>query len=69
MPNLKVLWIHSNQIQTIDPNAFSRLSKLEHLNISHNPLTELPEKVCAFIRSVPKVHTNGLDMNTLCPSN
>lgn len=68
MPNLRQLWLHSNQIQSIAPDAFAGLSRLEYLNLSHNPLSgPLPNKVCAFIKGVPKVHLNGIDMNAICP--
>jgi len=68
MPNLKSLWIHSNQIRSISPDAFSGLSQLEYLNISYNPIQgPLPAEVCDFIKSVPKAHMNGIDMNVICP--
>ena len=68
MPNITSLWLHSNQIRSIDPDAFKGLSKLKYLNISYNPLEEpLPAQVCTFIKSVETVHANGIDMNIICP--
>ena len=68
MPNLRSLWFQFNEIQSISPNAFAGLSNLEYLNISFNPIQgPLPAEVCTFIHSVPEVHMDGIDMNTVCP--
>ena len=68
MLKLRSLWLHFNKIESISPDAFAGLSNLEDLYISYNPIQgPLPAEVCTFIRSVPKVHMDGIDMNTVCP--
>ena len=35
------LYLHDNNIETIEPGAFDRLTSLSHLDVSHNDLTDI----------------------------
>lgn len=41
LPHLRVLILSDNQIETIEPLAFTHLSKLEELNLDHNKLKKI----------------------------
>jgi Leucine-rich repeat (LRR) protein len=59
---LSTLWLHSNEITTIDPDAFSACKGLQLLGVGGNSFTSLPRDAFAGLPSIQTIALN------LCPN-